>query len=112
MKKAGRSKSSASTQEENRRGIRLVLKMPLTILGRAKSGKDYAIHLDTINVSQRGLCILLPKDYVVESDDVFISIPGKFNARAKVRWLEPAPGKKQIRCGIELVEPYSNWVLM
>jgi hypothetical protein len=54
----------------------------------------------------------LPRDCVASGDDVFISVPTKFNARAKVRWLEPTGGHEDtVRCGLELLEPYNNWVL-
>jgi hypothetical protein len=95
-----------------RRGIRLVLKVPLTILGKDHTGKEFAVTVATVDVSSHGFSIALPRECVASGDDVFISVPTKFNARAKVRWLEPSGGDEDtVRCGVELLEPYNNWVL-
>ncbi len=84
----------------------------MTILGRDRSGKEYAITVETIDVSTGGFSIELPRDCAASGDDVFISVATKFNARAKIRWLdENDESSPTARCGVELVEPYSNWVL-
>ncbi|MDD5541970.1 MAG: PilZ domain-containing protein [Acidobacteriia bacterium] len=107
------SKSATSYPETNaRRGVRLVLRVPLTILGKDRQGKEYAIKVMTVDVSSRGFSISLPRECVASGDDVFISVPTKFNARAKIRWLEPIETDgDMVRCGVELLEPFSNWVL-
>ncbi len=99
-------------EQEARRSIRLALKIPLTILGKDSQGKEFAITVETVDVSTRGFSIELPRDSVASGDDVFISVATKFNARAKIRWLEDEKeSEEMVRCGVELVEPYSNWVL-
>lgn len=95
-----------------RRSIRLALKVPLTILGKDHSGQEYALTVATIDISKHGFCIELPSECIASGDDVFISAATKFNARAKVRWLEAVnPETKRVRCGVELTAPYGNWVL-
>jgi hypothetical protein len=104
--------SDTDAEKDARKSIRLALKIPMTILGRDRSGNDYAITVETIDVSAYGFSIQLPRECVSSGDDVFISVATKFNARAKVRWLDDGDkSSTTVRCGIELVEPYSNWVL-
>ncbi len=100
------------TEQNARQTLRLALKFPLTILGKDRQGKEYALTVETINVSARGFAIELPKECVASGDEVFISVATKFNARARVRWLDEENGETgTVRCGVELQEPYSNWVL-
>lgn len=95
-----------------RRSVRVALKVPMTILGRDRSGQEYALSVQTIDISKHGFSIELPSECVASGDEVFISVATKFNARAKIRWLgEPDEKSKAVRCGVELTEPYSNWVL-
>ncbi|MBZ5535369.1 MAG: PilZ domain-containing protein [Acidobacteriia bacterium] len=106
------SPSTPSIEKNARKSIRMTLKFPMTILGRDQNGKEYALVVETIDVSPHGFCIELPRDCAASGDDVFISIATKFNARARIRWLDKASkSSESVRCGIELVEPYNNWVL-
>ncbi|MBZ5554005.1 MAG: PilZ domain-containing protein [Acidobacteriia bacterium] len=106
------SPSTPSAEKNARKSIRMTLKFPMTILGRDRNGKEYALVVETIDVGPRGFCIELPRDCAASGDDVFISIATKFNARARIRWLDKgSKSSDSVRCGIELVEPYNNWVL-
>ena|GEM_PF-6642566 len=107
------SPSTSKTEKNTRKSIRLALKFPMTILGRDRNGKEFAIVVETIDVSPRGFSIELPRECAASGDDVFISIATKFNARARIRWLDgKSKSEGHVRCGVELVEPYNNWVLM
>lgn len=109
------SPSNPASENDARKSIRLALKVPMTILGRDRKGEEFALKVETINVSPHGFSIELPCRCVGSGDDVFISVATKFNARARIRWLEDEDCgdlNKLIQCGVELVEPYSNWVLM
>lgn len=98
--------------KDERRSIRPALKIPMTILGKDCNGKEFAVSVKTVNVSTRGFSLELPRQCVQSGNDVFISVATKFNARATVRWLETDDeSSPMLRCGVELVEPYSNWVL-
>jgi hypothetical protein len=104
--------STKDPSDDLRRSIRLVLKIPMTILGKDSHENEFVINVETIDVSTRGFCIELPRECVSTCDDVFISVATKFNARAKVRWLDDEQETTPtVRCGIELMEPFSNWVL-
>lgn len=101
-----------NSKNDPRRSIRLALKVPMTILGKDHQGKEFAITVKTIDVGTRGFSIALPRECVASGDDVFISVATKFNARAKIRWLDKEENHDEmVRCGLELLEPYSNWVL-
>jgi PilZ domain-containing protein len=86
-----------------RKTARKVVILPITV-SYASDENQLQFHTYTVNVCEEGACIVLSENDLGSQTEIGIGMPQEFEARARIRWIQPSRENSFRLAGIEFLD--------
>jgi hypothetical protein len=98
-------------ENDQRREVRIVMRIPVTIEGRDHDGNSFLEETTTLNVSSSGACIATGNRISAGSILKISSSRLNFKSEAEVRLIWQDKDEGFLRIGVEFIDSNDNWIL-
>ena len=92
----------------SRRNLRANLHLPVRVVGTDRLGRPVDIQGESLNLSRRGLGILLNQDLLARGSVISVYLPKKIRSNAIVQWVKPEEPSGKVQVGVRLIHSRTN----